>query len=73
MTSLHQGATCSECIFFERVGEGHGECRRYAPHPNEPVFISKTLSVGTYKIDVHWPKVYDNNWCGEFSSRMGGA
>ena len=73
MATLHQGVTCTECIFFERVGEGHGECRRYAPHPNAPEFISKADSLGSFKNDVHWPKVYDSNWCGEFTSRTGGA
>lgn len=72
MAIQHQGPRCPECIYFERVSEGHGECRRYAPRPNDPMFIPKSDALGTFKNDVHWPKVYDSNWCGEFTSRIGG-
>jgi len=58
--------TCPHCVYFERIAEGHGECHRYAPRPNEPLFVSKADSMGAYKNDIHWPKVYDRNWCGEF-------
>ena len=30
MAIQHQGPACPECIYFERVAEGHGECHRYA-------------------------------------------
>lgn len=69
MVDQNQGMTCPVCRYFERIAEGHGECRRYAPHPNTPLFISKADSLGTYKNDIHWPKVYDRNWCGEFVAR----
>lgn len=71
--AMNQGVSCAECIFFERVADGHGECRRYAPRPNAPAFIPKSEALGSYKNDVHWSKVYDSNWCGEFTSRTGGA
>lgn len=63
--------TCVACAFFERIGEGHGECRRYAPRPNPPLFVPKTEAMGNFKNDVHWPKVYDRNWCGEFVAASG--
>lgn len=69
MTEPHREMFCPGCRYFERIAEGHGECRRYAPRPNAPLFISKADSLGTYKNDIHWPKVYDRNWCGEFVSR----
>jgi len=70
MADLHQEVTCPGCRYFERIAEGHGECRRYAPHPNVPLFIPKAESSGMCKTDIHWPKVYDRNWCGEFASRV---
>lgn len=66
MSALHQGGNCANCRYFERFAEGHGECRRYAPRPNAPAYVSKTDSLGALKNDIHWPKVYDRNWCGEF-------
>ena len=64
-----KGMNCSRCVYYEKTAENFGECRRYAPHPNPCEFISKINAVGSVKTDVHWPKVYDNTWCGQFSAR----
>lgn len=63
------GMCCSNCAYFEAVTEEHGECRRYAPHPNSSSYVPKADSVGQIKYDIHWPKVYESNWCGQFASR----
>lgn len=69
MTAPIKGMCCLHCMFYEKTAENYGECRRYAPHPNPSEFVPKVNAVGVVKTDVHWPKVYDNNWCGQFSAR----
>ena len=69
MTAPIAGMSCENCAFFERTNEGFGECRRSAPQPNACAFVTKTESIGSIKTDVHWPKVYNSNWCGQFSVR----
>jgi len=69
MTAPIAGMGCANCAFFERTNEGYGECRRHAPQPNACVFVTKNDTIGKVKTDIHWPKVYDSNWCGQFSVR----
>ena len=69
MTAPIAGMCCANCAFFERATDGFGECRRNAPQPNPCAFVTKTESIGTVKTDIHWPKVYNSNWCGQFSVR----
>ncbi len=69
MTAPIAGMSCANCAFFERTNEGFGECRRHAPQPNAAVFVTKNESIGAIKTDIHWPKVYNSNWCGQFSVR----
>jgi hypothetical protein len=69
MAAPLQGMCCGQCAYFEAVAEEHGECRRYAPHPNSSSYVPKVDSVGQIKFDIHWPKVYRDNWCGQFASR----
>lgn len=69
MTAPIAGMCCGDCIYYEFVDERSGECRKNAPMPNAPCFVTKMESVGAYKIDTHWPKVYALNWCGQYSSR----
>lgn len=64
-----KGMQCSHCVYYEKTAENFGECRRYAPHPNASEFVPKVQAVGAIKTDVHWPKVYDSNWCGQFAAR----
>ncbi len=66
MTAPIAGMCCANCAFFERTNEGYGECRRHAPQPNACAFVTKTEAIGTVKTDIHWPKVYNSNWCGQF-------
>ena len=62
--------TCGQCAYFcQSGGPGMGECRRYAPHPNASFFVSRSEATGTIKTDVHWPKVYETNWCGDFKAK----
>jgi hypothetical protein len=72
MSSPIAGMNCANCVYFERIAENHGECRRHAPHPNSAVYVPKVDQVGKIKTDMHWPKVYDNNWCGQFGARKKG-
>jgi hypothetical protein len=60
---------CENCDYYNQLAPGSGECRRYAPQPNRSLFATRAEATGTYKTDVHWPKVYDSNWCGEFKAK----
>jgi len=61
--------TCDKCEWYLQNTPGSGECRRYAAHPSSTVYVTRAEATGTYKIDVHWPKVYDSNWCGDFKAK----
>ena len=69
MTAPIKGMGCIRCMYYEKTDANYGECRRYAPHPNAATFVPKVDAVGSIKVDVHWPKVYDTNWCGQFAGR----
>ena len=69
MSAPVAGLSCEHCVFFERTDPGFGECRRHAPQPNFPIYVPKNESVGAFKVDTHWPKVYLSSWCGQFSAR----
>lgn len=60
---------CGQCVYYAQSDPGRGDCRRYAPQPNPCFFVSRSEATGTIKTDVHWPKVYESNWCGEFKAR----
>jgi len=71
MSAPANGICCQNCVYYERKEEDpHGECRRYAPHPNSALYVPKSEAVGQIKYDIHWPKVYGTNWCGQFGSRQ---
>lgn len=61
--------SCGQCAYYCGNGTGAGECRRYAPRPNSSFFVSRSEATGTIKTDVHWPKVYESNWCGDYKGR----
>ncbi|HOM61435.1 MAG TPA: hypothetical protein PLX18_10360 [Anaerohalosphaeraceae bacterium] len=61
--------TCDKCDYYLQTAPGSGECRRCAPSPNRTIFVTRSEATGAYKTDVHWPKVYDSNWCGEFKPK----
>jgi len=69
MPAPKEGMSCVSCAWFERSGQGAGECRRHAPSPNSSFYVPRTEGIGTIKTDSHWPKVFENNWCGEFQPR----
>ena len=69
MSAPYAGMCCSNCVYFERTDDGYGECRRHAPKPNSAMFIPKVSAIGQIKTDIHWPKVYNSNWCGQFNAR----
>jgi hypothetical protein len=69
MTAPVEGMRCGVCVFYEMNNERDGECRRHAPQPNAPVFVTKMEFVGAFKVDTHWSKVYTTNWCGQFKQR----
>ncbi|MCK4999479.1 MAG: hypothetical protein KAS23_08085 [Anaerohalosphaera sp.] len=73
MSAPYAGMCCSNCVYFESTDEGHGECRRHAPQPNSALFIPKAEAIGQIKTDIHWPKVYNNNWCGQFGAHKGAS
>jgi hypothetical protein len=69
MSAPIAGMCCVKCLYFEPSEERFGECRRHAPQPNPCAFITKMESVGKIHTDVHWPKVFNNYWCGQFGAR----
>jgi len=60
--------SCGICKFFEPLNEPLGFCKRYAPSPK--VYVTKTFDdLNDSKIyETRWPRVFDNNWCGEFEA-----
>ena len=69
MSAPVAGMSCVNCLYFEQTDEHFGECRRHAPQPNPCSFVTKMESVGKIHTDIHWPKVFNNNWCGQFGAR----
>jgi hypothetical protein len=69
MTAPKEGMSCSNCAHFEQGVQSAGECHRHAPCPNASFYVPRTEGIGTIKTDSHWPKVFENNWCGEFQAR----
>ena len=65
-----EGASCRACLFYEAVtGSGpgaEGRCRRRSPHVVE--WEEKRLS-GDRVPFAMWPRVYEEDWCGEFIRR----
>ena len=51
---------CVNCMFFVLIGNEIGECRRYAPRPQNtsPIGVSRS----------HWPIVEEDDFCGEFKT-----
>ena len=52
MSAPAQGICCGNCVYYEEVEDTHGECRRYAPHPNSPSYVPKVEAVGQIKYDM---------------------
>jgi hypothetical protein len=69
MSSPIAGMCCVNCLYFDQTDEHFGDCRRHAPSPNPCSFVTKMESVGKIHIDIHWPKVFNSNWCGQFGAR----
>ena len=69
MSAPIAGMCCVNCLYFEKTDEGFGECRRHAPQPNPCMFVTKMEAVGKVHTDIHWPKVFNSNWCGQFGTR----
>ena len=61
---------CLNCTYFEPLDqhdpEASGECRRYAPRPdNRPA--TAAYDDGSHEPhDAMWPEVLGNAWCGEW-------
>ena len=69
MSAPIAGMCCEKCLYFHKTEEVFGECRRHAPQPNACYYVPKMQSVGSIHVDAHWPKVFNNNWCGQFGAR----
>jgi hypothetical protein len=54
--------TCENCRFFVlNYKEDGGDCRRYAP---KPMLFADTDEA--HKVDIVWPEMCLEDWCGEF-------
>lgn len=51
-------ARCADCLYWRRLREHEGECRRHAP---AAATQSETVA--------HWPQTHDRQWCGEGRAR----
>lgn len=54
---MDQDDCCINCMFFALIGNGIGECRRYAPHPRNTTPVGMTRA--------QWPYVDEDDFCGE--------
>ena len=60
---------CKDCAYWDEMGQGsatkmrEGRCRRHAPHPLQ--------SDGQEGDGTIWPATFEDDWCGEASSRTG--
>ena len=50
---VENDGTCKDCIYFDQVGEGHGECKRFPPQMNRN------------DIYGYFVNVFTDDWCGE--------
>lgn len=50
-----QIVVCGDCAYWERNGDGTGECRR-----RTPAFID--VDDGNCRV---WPMTFDDDWCGD--------
>lgn len=57
-------ATCQYFAGYSAPDEHYGECRRNAPSPH----VQKDEEDFT-DLFVWWPKVFDEDWCGEYKRR----
>ena len=69
MSAPIAGMCCVNCLYFEKTDENYGDCRRHAPQPNQCQFVTKMESIGKIHTDIHWPKVFNSNWCGQFGKQ----
>jgi hypothetical protein len=54
--------TCENCRFFALDHkETSGDCRRYAPKP-----MSFADTEDFHTVDIVWPQMSLDDWCGEF-------
>lgn len=58
---------CEACLFWERVGGGHGQCRRHAPQVRivTPGDIRGAGKDGWPTYHAAWPLTLADEWCGE--------
>jgi hypothetical protein len=56
---------CVNCQYYDRQdkGQGVGQCRREAP-------ALSPINAKAYMIEGVWPTVRDDDWCGEWKSRV---
>lgn len=54
LETIEQDAACGTCCYWSELGDGIGQCRRYAPRPR----------TGTDQ--VVWPVTEEYEFCGEW-------
>jgi len=54
--------TCENCRFFQSdYKQTGGDCRRHAPNP-----MSFADTEESHTVDIVWPQMSKDDWCGEF-------
>lgn len=53
---IEQDAACGTCCYWSQLGDGIGQCRRYAPRPR----------ITTGNDQVTWPITEEYEFCGEW-------
>ena len=58
--------SCERCVFWDRMNDHVGECRRYPPRigPNDEPDGPDTMGPHT----AVWPITFADEWCGEWAA-----
>lgn len=61
-------AACEYCLFYDRVNDLYGLCRRWVPYTSNndehPYTGERFGHITAFR--GHWPMVCQVEWCGEF-------
>lgn len=65
--------TCATCRFFQPDQHARGTCRRKAPRPYQPIFVTRPNGETDLDYEWLWPYVDTDDWCGEHEALLDGA
>lgn len=62
-TAKTQTKACADCIHWNEVESGSGECRRHAPQ-----MIAFEVDEDV-RVESHFPMTATDDWCGDFEAK----